>query len=186
MQRNASLTEAAMDRLAHIKWNNLQGRNAHVASRARLMVEYLRRAALWAEVVGGPPRWPFFDLAGALAPEVRVASEVAEWVEGFLLANVGGIGTGVACRAALRWATLRDTPGVQLPYLPDPFEPLLLVYERGGEVIADESGAFNFGGRAVRIRPWHEHLSAEPVTSLDSGALDAWDAEEGYAARPAR
>ncbi|MFD9688047.1 hypothetical protein ACFWXO_20070 [Kitasatospora sp. NPDC059088] len=170
-----SLTDAVMERLADIKWTNLEGHNAHVASRARLMVEYLRRASLWAEVLGGPPKWPIFDIAGALAPDVQVDAELAERLEEFLLANVGGIETENACHAAVRWATLRDTPGVRLPDLPDPFEPLLLVYERGGEVIADESRAFNFGGRAVRIKPWREHLSTEPATALDPATLDGLD-----------
>ncbi|WP_234327063.1 hypothetical protein [Streptomyces sp. NRRL WC-3742] len=177
MQTGKSLTDEMTERLVNIKWTNVEGRNAHVASRAMLMVEYLRRAALWAEVLGGPSKWPFFDIAGAVAPEVRIAPEVAEQLEDFLVANVGGIGTERACMAAVRWATLQDTPGVQLPDLPDPFEPLLLVYERGGEVIADESRTFNFGGRSVRIKPWQEHLSAEPAISLDPAVLDALDQE---------
>ncbi len=37
---------------------------------------------------------------------------------------------------------------MQLPDLPDPFELLILVYERGGEVIADESGV----GRSLQLR----------------------------------
>ncbi|MFH8382014.1 hypothetical protein ACH4E7_13850 [Kitasatospora sp. NPDC018058] len=171
-----------MERLTAVRWTNLEGRNAHVASRSRLMVEYLRRASLWAEVLGGPPKWPIFDIAGALAPAVRVDPEVAAWLEEFLVTHVGGIETENACRAAVRWATLRDTPGVGLPDLPDPFEPLLLVYERGGEVIADESRAFNFGGRRVQIKPWREHLSAEPATALDSDALDALDASDVWRA----
>ncbi|MFF2143327.1 hypothetical protein [Kitasatospora sp. NPDC058190] len=171
-------TDALLERLTAIKWTNQQGRNAHVASRSRLMVEYLRRASLWAEVLGGPPKWPIFDIAGALAPEVRVDPAVAERVEEFLMAHVGGIETENACRAAVRWATLRDTPDVQLPDLPDPFEPLILLYERGGEVIADESRAFNFGGRRVQIRPWREHHSPQPATTLDPTTLDALDNEE--------
>jgi hypothetical protein len=105
-----------------------------------------------------------------------VAPEVAERLEEFLVANVGGISTENACRAAVRWATLRDTPGVQLPDLPDPFEPLILLYERGGEVIADESRAFTFAGLRVQIKPWREHLSAKPVVALDAATLDALDA----------
>ncbi|MER7580218.1 hypothetical protein [Kitasatospora sp. NPDC097691] len=165
-----------MERLAGIKWTNMEGHNAHAISMSRLMIEYLRRAALWAEVLGGPPRWPIYDIAGALAPDVRVDPELAERLEDFLIAHVGGIETENACRAVVRWATLLDTPGLRLPDLPDPFEPLLLVYERGGEVIADESRAFNFGGRSVRIKLWREHLSAEPAVSLDAATLDALDA----------
>jgi hypothetical protein len=133
-------------------------------------------------VLNGPPKWPIFDIAGALAPEVRVDPEVAAWLEEFLVTHVGGIETENVCRAAVRWATLRDTPGVRLPDLPDPFEPLILMYERGGEVIIDDSRAFNFANIRVQINLWREHLSAEPATALDPDILDALD--RGRPARP--
>ncbi|MER7771788.1 hypothetical protein [Kitasatospora sp. NPDC096140] len=164
-----------MERLAGIKWTNMEGHNAHAISMSRLMVEYLRRASLWAEVLGGPPKWPIFDIAGALAPEIQVDPVVAERLEDFLIAHVGGISTENACRAAVRWATLRDTAGIQLPDLPEPFEPLIVMYERGGELVPDESWAFNFGIRRVQIKPWREHLSAEPAVALDPATLDALD-----------
>ncbi|MFJ9842338.1 hypothetical protein ACIRYZ_18000 [Kitasatospora sp. NPDC101155] len=166
-----------MERLVDINWVSMEGRNAHATSRAWLMVEYLRRAALWAEVLGGPPRWPYFDVAGALAPDVRVDPEVAERLEKYIEEHVDGVSAEFVCRAAVRWATLRDTPGVQLPDLPDPFEPLILMYERGGEVIIDDSRAFNFANIRVQINLWREHLSAEPATALDPDTLDALDRE---------
>ncbi|MET8626169.1 hypothetical protein ABZW30_20845 [Kitasatospora sp. NPDC004669] len=175
---NTSLTNTVMERLAAIGWTHPVGHNTHAASRSRLMVEYLRRAALWAEVLGGPPRWPYFDIAGALAPEVLVAPATAEQLEKYIEENVDGVSAELVCRAAVRWATLRDTPGVRLPDLPDPFEPLILLYERGGEVLYDDSWAFNFGLRRIQIELWHEHLSPEPATALDPATLDALDHEE--------
>ncbi|MFE5583704.1 hypothetical protein [Kitasatospora sp. NPDC056531] len=167
-----------MKRLAAIDWSHPAGHNAHAASRSRLMVEYLRRASLWAEVLGGPPRWPYFDIAGALAPEVRVDPELAERLEKYIEENVDGVSAGFVCRAAVRWTTLRDTPGVRLPDLPDPFEPLILLYERGGEILYDDSRAFNFGIHRIQIKLWHEHLSPEPATALDPASLEALDNEE--------
>ncbi|MFG2842795.1 hypothetical protein ACGF12_06415 [Kitasatospora sp. NPDC048296] len=171
------MSTAMMDRLAAINWTHRAGHDAHAGSRSRLMVEYLRRAALWAEVLGGPPRWPYFDIAGALAPEVRVDPATAERLEKYVEEHVDGVSAVFVCRAAVRWATLRNTPGVQLPVLPDPFEPLLLMYERGGEVLYDDSWAFNFGIRRVQIKLWREHLSAEPATAVDPATLDALDHE---------
>ncbi|MFI6151162.1 hypothetical protein ACIBCA_00490 [Kitasatospora sp. NPDC051170] len=173
----ADSADAVIERLLRINWTNLEGHNAHAASMSKLMIEYLRRAALWAEALGGPPKWPVFDIAGVLAPDVHVDAELAERLEEFLASRVGGLTTENACRAAVRWATLRDTTGVQVPDLPDPFEPLILMYERGGEIVPDDSWAFNFGILRVQIRPWREHLSPEPATSLDTDALDAVDAE---------
>ncbi|MEU9047091.1 MULTISPECIES: hypothetical protein [unclassified Kitasatospora] len=61
---------------------------------------------------------------------------------------------------------------------PDPFEPLVLLDERGGELVPDESRAFTFAAVRVQIKPWREHLSAEPATALDPATLDALDAAE--------
>lgn len=35
------------------------------------------------------------------------------------------------CRGAVRWAALRAEGKVKLPELPDPYEPILLMFERG-------------------------------------------------------
>ncbi|HJD85711.1 hypothetical protein [Kitasatospora aureofaciens] len=172
-----SLIETMMERLACIKWTNLEGRNAHATSRAWLMIEYLRRAALWAEMSGGAPRWPYFDIAGTLAPDVQMDPEVTERLEEYIEDHVEGVSAEFVCRAAVRWATLQDTPGVQLPDLPDPFEPLILMYERGGEVIMDDSRAFNFADLRVQVNLWSDHLSPEPATALDPDTLDALDRE---------
>jgi hypothetical protein len=169
--------EVMLERLVAIEWTNMEGANKHEASRARLMREYLRRAAVWADELGGPNNWPFFDVAGRIAPSVEASSELAAKLEEYLEENVGGISTEDVCRAALRWATLRDVAEEQIPDLPDPFEPLLLMYERGGEVIADETRSFHFGSRMVRVKPWREHIASESIVSLDPAELDALDAE---------
>ncbi|AEW94888.1 hypothetical protein SCATT_25170 [Streptantibioticus cattleyicolor NRRL 8057 = DSM 46488] len=52
------------------------------------------------------------------------------------------------------------------------------MYERGGEIVPDETRSFNFGTRVVRALTWQEHLSPDPIVSLDPATLDALDAEE--------
>ena len=77
----------------------------------------------------------------------------------------------------MRFAALREVPGVELPDLPDPFEPLLLLWERGGEVVLDELGGAYFGTAYVGARTWAERVSEEPVVSLDPAVLDGIDAQ---------
>ncbi|WP_231905071.1 MULTISPECIES: hypothetical protein [Streptomycetaceae] len=167
-----------LERLFVIDWRDSKNSIQHNVSRAKLMREYLRRAALWVNELGGTDRWPFFDIAGRIAPSVRTNPDLAARLERYIEENVGGISTEDALRAILRWATLRDVHKGQLPYPNDPFEPLLVMYERGGEVVADEARFFNFGHRSVRLKPWPQHLSPDPVVSLDPATLDALDREE--------
>ncbi|WP_231905072.1 MULTISPECIES: hypothetical protein [Streptomycetaceae] len=175
---SGNCAETILKRLFAIKWSNMEGFNRHEASRTALMAEYLRRAATWANELGGADRWPFFDIAGRVAPAVRADPDQADRLERYLEENVGGFSTENACRWALRWATLRDVQGDHLPRLADPFEPLILMYERGGEIVPDETRSFNFGTRVVRALTWQEHLSPDPIVSLDPATLDALDAEE--------
>ncbi|MFH8374006.1 hypothetical protein [Streptomyces cyaneofuscatus] len=60
------------DRLRAIDWDDDQAASRHAHSRALLMREYLRRAALWAKTYGAEESWPFFDIASA-APFVTLA-----------------------------------------------------------------------------------------------------------------
>ncbi|WP_220270057.1 hypothetical protein, partial [Marinitenerispora sediminis] len=93
-----------------------------------LMREYLRRRAWWAREVEGAG-WPFGDLAAAIDPAVRADPELVHrvresfpyWVFGMVLDT---------CEWALHFRALQES-GASLPDLPDPFEPLLLMYERG-------------------------------------------------------
>ncbi|MEV5983942.1 hypothetical protein AB0L85_02880 [Streptomyces sp. NPDC052051] len=166
-----------LERLFAIKWTDMEGFSRHEPSRTRLMREYLRRAALWANELGGVPKWPFFDIAECIAPSVRVRPDHSAKLQKYIETNIGAISTERACYAALHWATLRET-SLELPDLEDPFEPLITMYERGGEIEFDETRTFNFGIRIVRINPWREHLSYEPYTSLDPTELDLLDAEK--------
>lgn len=172
---------ATLSRLLAVDWSG-DTSFAHARSRVRLMGEYLRRAAWWAQDLNATSRWPFFDIADCLAPSVHVPDELAEELEALIDARVGWPAVAVTCRAALRWAALLDA-GIPLPpRLDDPFEPLLLMFERGGGFIT-EHGFIDVDGASIRQETWRDHLSTEPVVSLDLAVLDALDAAE-KTARP--
>ena len=59
--------------------------------------------------------------------------------------------------------------------LEDPFEPLLLMFERGGAYIT-EAGFIDLGGSSILRKTWRDHLSSAPVTTLEPANLDALDA----------
>jgi hypothetical protein len=62
----------SVHRLLSVDWNSFCEKDrSHVA----LVREYLRRTALWAKCLEATEAWPFFDVAGYIAPEVRAAKD---------------------------------------------------------------------------------------------------------------
>jgi hypothetical protein len=160
-------------RLLAVDWDGASAFD-HRRSRAKLMMEYLRRAALWAQELDAARDWPFFDIAAHIAPGVVPPQDLASQLDTLIYEHIGWPTVQECCRAALRWAALLDS-GRPLPdHLPDPYEPLLLVFERGGGFFT-EHGFIDVDGAAIPPTTMDKHLAAEPVTSLDPEDLDALD-----------
>jgi hypothetical protein len=170
---NQSHTAATLARLQAVDWTGGSGFN-HRRSRVRLMAEYLRRAALWAEALDATGEWPFFDIASHLAPSVHVPEDQGKELESLISNRIGWPSVDRLARATMHWAALQDA-GVPLPPgLADPYEPVLLMFDRGG-AWTTEAGFIDVDGAAVRRQTWRDHLSTEPVTALDPATLDALD-----------
>jgi hypothetical protein len=147
-------------------------------SRVALMREYMRRAALWARELDAASDWPFFDIATLIAPDLKPPQELAEEMEALIYESVGWPTVRTCCWAAFRWAVLLDS-GHPIPAgLPDPYEPLLLMFERGGGFYT-EHVFIELDGASIMQKPMADYLSEEPVlASLEPGYLDALDAAE--------
>lgn len=64
----AMTTEQLVARLGLVRFEESLDHNG---SRLVLMREYLRRSALWAQVLVCAGKWPFFDIATAVDPSAR-------------------------------------------------------------------------------------------------------------------
>ncbi|MFI6933131.1 hypothetical protein [Streptomyces sp. NPDC050287] len=168
-------SRVVLERLRAIDWSDDAAAYEHANSRALLMREYLRRTAAWAKAYDVGASWPFLDLVQVVAPEVEIAPDVAAELEEAL--------TGVApsslkrtCRAAVRWAALGQAR-VELPAdLPEsPYEPLLVMFERGGGYFVEEF--IDLNGAMVRLGTVESNLAASPFLTLAPAVLDALDAE---------
>ncbi|MFJ9842337.1 hypothetical protein ACIRYZ_17995 [Kitasatospora sp. NPDC101155] len=166
-----------VDRLKAINWKPSGDTFEKGFSRAALMQEYFRRAALWLNAYGDTEWWPFIDLAKIVNPDVRADHAVIADIEGFIDDACGWSYAVDSGAAAVQWAALTSTPGVELRPLPDPFEPELRLYERGGSGFFSANGFLDFGPIMVPRGNWRMHLSPTPVVELDTQALDAVDAE---------
>ncbi len=165
-----------VDRLTAINWTDYATGDKHEASRTLLMREFLRRTALWVNFLGGTERWPFFDVAERIDPSVRADPGLIKRLKDFTEENIPEFIARRMCRAAVHWAELQDCTQARLPDLPDPYEPLVVLYERGG-VFFVENGVADFASRRVPLRTWRAHLSRAPIVQVDPLVLDAADRE---------
>jgi hypothetical protein len=168
-----SYAATTLARLLTVDWKSDDGVD-HPRARAKLMKEYLRRAAWWAQELDATGAWPFFDIPGLWAPEIQVPSDLLEPLETLISTGIGWPAVVTTARATLRWAAVMDA-GKPLPDgLADPYEPLLLMFERGGGFTM-EHGFIDLDAASIVQRTWRDHLTAEQIVPLTRSALDALD-----------
>jgi len=164
--------EDQLERLLGIDW---RPNDERLKSQVALVREYLRRAALWADRLQMAEEWPFFDVALQIDPSIRADPEYVTT----LRARLTGIPLHPKVKAtsewSLHWAALKAASRTAQFDLPDPYEPLLRMYERGGSFYT-EHGFIVIGPASVWKGDWRDHLRPEPVTNLDEDALNARDA----------
>ncbi|MCX4677089.1 hypothetical protein OG413_17570 [Streptomyces sp. NBC_01433] len=137
---------------------------AHVMSRQLLMREYLRRAALWAEAFPAKSSWPFFDITRYVDPNFQLSPDIAHELDAFLRTRLSGL-VKTTCAGAVRLAELRvQHPAVGADGLPDLYEPLILMYERGGEFMRDNAGALDLRGVSFRAGKLEDNAGSAPLS----------------------
>jgi hypothetical protein len=142
-------------------------------SKAKLMLEYFRRLAQWSDAYGCAEPVPFFDLALYVNPNVRADPEVVE--DAVQRAAKGGWNAQQVVPFMLHWAAVRAAPGFAPPEgLEDPFEPLLLLFERDGG-FHTSNGYAEMEYLSVPIAKWRERAARPAMPSLDPAALDEID-----------
>ncbi len=88
-------------------------------------------------------------------------------------------GVKASCRGAVHLAELREQNPAMVPHdLPDLYEPLICLYERGGEFITDNCGALDLTGVSFRPGRLQGNAYNTQVVPLNDAVLDALDAEE--------
>lgn len=167
-----------MERLCAVKWERDWGDVfGKVMSRRLLMREYLRRSSLWAQTYSAESAWPFFDITEYIDAEFKLSPSTEQELEEFLGARMSG-DVKVTCRGAVRLAELRlNNPAVGTGDLPDLYEPLIRMYERGGEFMKDNVGALDLTGVSFRPGSLQGNASNTPVVTLHGTVLDALDVE---------
>lgn len=155
-------------------WSDVFGK---AMSRRLLMREYLRRSALWSQAYFAESAWPFFDVTEHMDPESTLPPNTANELEDLLRTRMNG-SVKVTCRGAVRLAQLRSSdPTIEGTGLPDLYEPLIRLYERGGEFMEDNAGAIDLTGVSFRPGSLQGNASNTPIVALNNAVLDALDVE---------
>jgi hypothetical protein len=155
-----------------ISWNS---KPMFRRSQARLVQEYLRRSALWSAELGAGG-WPFYDIASWVNPDVRAPANVVEEA----VATLSESATFYVARTvewALHFAALEDS-GEKLPDLPDPFFPLLFVYERGDAINYSPAGFIEVDGLSVPRGKAVRYAEIIPMVDFGEEALREIDEQE--------
>lgn len=186
---------AAIDRVGRIEWRHDP---THLGSQAALMKEYLRRSAICAEALGRTADWPWYDAAARLtlpgadtrllpgyvfldpAPEYRGPG--ADPLEDQIIALHQRVQRSGQVNAwmkptylwYIRWESVRNQPALTALGLPDLYEPLIAMYERGGR-FRPEQGYLDLDGTNVTVTGWRQAAQQTPLPSRDSRDLDRLD-----------
>lgn len=164
-----STCEELAKRLQLIAWNE---KNFQRKSQVRLLQEYLRRSALWAQELGRGA-WPFYDIAQIIAPSVRAPQQLVKETRRSLSSTTYYVLH--TAEWALHFAQLEDS-GAEIPDLPHPYFPLTLLHERGDTINYISAGFFIEVGITLVPRGKRERYAHVPaLTDFSERHLDELD-----------
>lgn len=167
---------AALERLLKIEWAYIEGRDK---SQLKLMTQYLGRAALWTDRLKSDGSWPFYDIGDYLAPDIHVPEEFSQRLKNYsdYLVSQGRYRNSrpkLVCEWYLRWEAIRETGRASKYELPDPYEPLVLMFERGGS-FTTEHGFIELGACSIRPDHWKSIARNYSPIELTTEYLDQLD-----------
>ncbi|APR75678.1 Hypothetical protein A7982_01024 [Minicystis rosea] len=161
----------ALARVHAISWDQ-PDRNEREGSQIALMFKLLRRMALWADVLGCRNRWPFFSVAEAIAAGTEsVRAILAQPEVASIESAVGKLPNQphFICTWYVRWSAIEALEEVRAFDLPEPYEPALLIFERGG-LFHIEQRMFQFFAASFPMGTVARHLD-RPALALDDATL---------------
>lgn len=147
-----------------------------IASRANaaLFREYLRRSVLWSDATGCKMS-KFDDHASCIDRSVRAPDDAVEQVRQHIVVWGKNAPVQIMCVYALHWAALKDTMDLEETYgLPDPYEPLLVLFDRGRDFYM-ENGVCFVGTFPFSLFKKEYYRNMKPLLSLDEDTLNAID-----------
>ncbi|MBL8165998.1 MAG: hypothetical protein JNJ61_28700 [Anaerolineae bacterium] len=118
--------ERSIARISSLDFNK-PSRNHDLMQSLLLFKEYLRRMLLWSQALA-VRGWPFTILAKYIDPSVQIDPTIEDQFKKILYPTPF---IRTTCMSYLMWALIENTPIVNSYALPNPYEPLIQMYEGG-------------------------------------------------------
>jgi len=164
-----SKLKAEAARLSQINWRSDPAR---VDIHTILFREYVRRQQLWARALGRNDRIRPFFFANVENPEGD-----ALWEQYSTVPETDAITfqTRMACQSHLQWASAFDHAIPLCRNLPAPYEPLIKMFERGGDLMLEHT-LVELGSRTriVDVSGWRAWELEEQL--IDDASLTSLEA----------
>jgi hypothetical protein len=163
----------------------------HEGSIVMLFLEYARRSVLWTDALGHTDEgWFMRDIPATISPEWELGEELINpgWELGQeevdeLHQHLNRCGYLIRRLLAyyIQWASIKDRPEVTKFGLPDPYEPIIAMCERGGWYMKQDKVGCGYElcppRCLVRIHNDRYYRDKPPYTELDLATLDRLDAD---------
>jgi hypothetical protein len=165
-----SKVEQAKSRVMAIDWEKRDW--LKTGSNLLLFKEFLRRVVLAAEAIGlfkgTGAGWLMGNHAAFFNPSLELeAEEIDELAEELQIPDVyTSWYVKRFCIYYIHWAMVEDYPEVQQHNLLNPYEPLIILYERGGRFRRDKDGTWEIDSLGYCIQRPSYYLQASPFTEL--------------------
>jgi hypothetical protein len=170
--------ETAIARIKAINWMQYDSySNSRECSHILLFKEYIRRAALWFKALNIELKgsgWPVFDIAAQIDQSIEDETEDENFIK---CLTTGTYYTKVLCLYYVHWSMIKDRPEVTRFNLPEPYEPIIIMFERGCSFPRKEFNIYDFWGGGIPINEPENYYDDLPYTELDSATLDQIDLE---------
>ncbi|MFJ9554787.1 hypothetical protein ACIRPH_13290 [Nocardiopsis sp. NPDC101807] len=161
--------EQRAEQIKLISWSD---KRTQKRSQVRLLQEHLRRSALWSLELRAAG-WPFYDIAHYIDPEARAPEACVREVHESMSGN-GSYHVVKTVEWSLHFSFLKDN-GFDLTRFPDPFTPLIRLYERGGMVNLDSTGFIEVNGIGTPRKTAEKYATIRPLLEFDEEALQEMD-----------
>ena len=171
-----SSVEQAIERIKAIDWK--QGNEcSRQGSHTLLFLEYIRRTALWFRALNLERKglgWPTFDIAAQIDPSLEDDSKDEELLK---VLSVGKFRAERFCLYYIHWSIIQDRPEVTQFNLPAPYEPVIMMFERGCEFPRKEFNIYDFPSVGIPVNYPENYYDFPPFIDLNSAVLDREDIE---------
>jgi hypothetical protein len=169
MNKNRT-AELALSRIEALGWGEKAVPNSRDALNVLLFQEYLRRMFMWSQKLNCG-KWPFFSVALCIGSQIELDQTLLNRFNKVRFPNPL---VRTTCLDFLHWETIKDHTTVASIELPAPYDPLMLMYERGSDIRREENVVELYTQDRMRavwlIKSKYDRL--EPFVELDEETLD--------------